>query len=87
MILRYMVIEFIDGTKETFTFPEQTESEMAKKIGIERFLQSQWVIVETESTVLAFPVANIKSMQFSGTIDDRHVLPLPAITIRGAEQR
>lgn len=87
MALRYMVIEFIDGKKETFTFPEQLESEAGKKVGIERFLQSPWIIVETESTVLAFPIANIKCVQFSGAIDDRHALPLPAVTIRGAEQR
>lgn len=87
MSTRYMVIEFIDGKKETFTFPEQSPTDAAKKISIERFLQSPWIVVETESTILAYPVANIKCLQFSGMIDDRHTLPLPALAIRGAEQR
>ncbi|GAA5184771.1 hypothetical protein GCM10025771_39600 [Niveibacterium umoris] len=87
MSTRYLVIEFIDGKKETFTFPEQTTSDAAKKLNIEGFLQSPWVVVETENEVMAFPVANIKCLHFSGMVDDRHSLPLPAVAIRGAEQR
>lgn len=83
---RYLVIEFMDGKKKTFSFPEQASTEAAKRIGAERFLDSPYVIVETEGELILFPVANIKSLRLMGALDDRHATALPAVVIRGAEQ-
>ena len=83
---RYLVIEFIDGKKETFSFPRQIEDEAARKLAIAQFLKSPFVIIETTDEVLVYPFSNIKCLRMSSEAISAGEKPLPATTIRGAEQ-
>ena len=83
---RYLVIEFIDGKKETFSFPRQIEDEAARKFAVAQFFKSPFVIIETADEVLIYPFTNIKCLRMSSETSSAGDKPLPATAIRGAEQ-
>jgi|GEM_PF-3367925 len=84
--LRYIAIEFLDGKRETFTFPRQTADSGARKLRFADFLQGQFVIVQSEEELQLFPVSAIRSIRLSG-FEDTDGSALPPYAIRGAEQR
>ncbi|HSD40170.1 MAG TPA: hypothetical protein VLC92_21905 [Rhodocyclaceae bacterium] len=87
---RFIVIEFLDGKKESFYFPRQVDSAMAQKLRMENFLKGQFVIIQVENELQLYPISAIRSIRLSGLEVDKLEefvgSALPISTIRGAEQ-
>jgi hypothetical protein len=85
---RALTLHFIDGTKISFDFPEQTSSVAGKSMKLEDFINSSNVLIEADGSLLVFPMANIKYVQFSITeAFDPDVMKLPSSLIRHATIR
>jgi len=80
---RTVTLHFIDGTKLSLEFPEQSGSPTARKLKMSDFLAGQHVVIEAEGSVLICPMANIKYMSFTtptlDTKDMKEALPRHAI--------
>ena len=82
---RMLTLHFVDGTKLSFDFPEQTKIAAGKQLRLEEFMKGNHLLVEADGSLLIFPVANIKYIQMSsafGVIDPN--VKLPNAAIRGA---
>jgi hypothetical protein len=77
---RNMVIHFMDGTKLAYDFPKQVAAGLSVISKIEKVLEKQYLVIESEGVMQLYPVNNIKSIQF-------HPLPerLPDFVIRDAQ--
>ena len=86
---RTITLHFIDGTKLSLEFPEQSGSAPARKLKMSDFLSGQHVIIEAEGSVLVCPMANIKYMSFTTpTLDPKDMKEaLPRHAIVGASIR
>ncbi len=62
---RVLTLHFVDGTKLSFEFPEQSANTAARQIKLNELMASKHVIIEAEGSVMLFPVANIKYMALS----------------------
>jgi len=81
---RGLTIHFMDGSKVSFGFPEQGPNVAAKQVKFEEFVKSQFLMVIADGVLMAFPIANIKSIQLPlGELELKEVR-LPAHTIRDA---
>jgi len=86
---RTVTLHFIDGTKLSLEFPEQSASASARKLKMSDFLSGQHVVIEAEGSVLVCPMANIKYMSFTTpTLDAKDMKEaLPGHAIVGASIR
>ena len=86
---RTVTLHFIDGTKLSMEFPEQSGSPTARKLKMSDFLAGQHVVIEAEGSVLICPMANIKYMSFTTpTLDMKDMKEaLPRHAIVGASIR
>ena len=85
---RSITLHFIDGTKITFDFPEQTTSIAGKTLRFEEFITNNNVLIEADGSLLVFPMANIKYAQFSITeAFAPDLVKLPSSLIRHATIR
>ena len=71
---RILTVHFIDGTKISLEFPEQTKLASARQMKFADLLASRHLLVEAEGSVLIIPVVNIKYMSFS----------MPSLPAKGA---
>lgn len=71
---RILTLHFIDGTKLSLEFPEQTKLASARQMKFAEILASKNLLVEAEGTLLIIPVANIKYMSVS----------IPSLPTKGA---
>jgi hypothetical protein len=80
---RTVTLHFIDGTKLSLEFPEQTGSPTGRKLKMSDFLAGQHVVIEAEGSILVCPMANIKYMSFTtptlDATDMKEALPRHAI--------
>jgi hypothetical protein len=80
---RMLTLHFVDGSKLSFEFDEQSDNAMGRKVKVEDFMESNHLVIEAEGQVLIFPVANIKYMALSaGTLGSKETgsaLPRHAI--------
>jgi len=76
---RNMIINFMDGTKIAYDYPQQSSDEMQMIKRIESIMEKQFLSIEGDGTIHLYPVCNIKSIQV-------HPVPekLPESVIRGA---
>lgn len=82
---KLMTLFFNDGSKLSFSFPEQESNAMAKKLKFNDIIAGNQLVIESDGDLLMFPMASIKYVQFSGVnfgaIDPAQ---LPKIIIQGA---
>ena len=62
---RILTLHFIDGTKLSLEFPEQTKLASAKQMKVADLLAARQLLIEAEGSLLVIPVANIKYMSVS----------------------
>jgi hypothetical protein len=62
---RILTLHFVDGSKLSFEFPEQTPSAAARQMKLADLMASKHLIIEAEGSVMLFPVVNIKYMALS----------------------
>ena len=81
---RALTINFMDGTKVSYGFPEQGINAAAKQLKIEEFMKNPFLMVLADGVLTMFPVANIKSIQLPIDPADAEQVRLPSHTIRNA---
>ena len=81
---RGLTINFMDGTKVSFSFPEQGTNAAAKQLRLEEFFKHPFLIVIADGVLTLFPVSNIKSVQMPVTEREGEEIRLPAHVIRNA---
>ena len=80
---RVLTLHFVDGSKLSFEFPQQSDSATARRLKLSDLMAGKHVVIEADSSVLVFPVANIKYMALSSPLiarkDKAAMLPSHAI--------
>jgi len=86
---RTVTLHFIDGTKLSLEFPEQSGSAAARKMKIGDFMTANHLVIEAEGSLIVCPIANVKYMTFSAPMLDAKSLSeaLPRHAIVGARIR
>jgi hypothetical protein len=82
--LRFITIEFMDGSTRKYSFPEQSKDVAAKQIKLEDFFKSRSLVMAVEGRLTIFPIDNIKSIELSTAGGDVKGVRVPAHTIHGA---
>ena len=62
---RSLTLHFVDGSKLSFEFSEQSDNVAGRKVKLADFMSSKHLVIEAEGSVLIFPVVNIKYMALS----------------------
>ena len=62
---RTLTLHFVDGSTMSFDFPEQATSAAGKQVKLESFRESNHVLIESDGSLLMFPMANIKYLQLT----------------------
>ena len=62
---RILTLHFIDGTKLSFDFPEQTANVAARQMKIDDLMTAKLLLIEADGQLMMFPTANIKYMVLS----------------------
>ena len=78
-----LTIQFMDGTNTAFDFCDDALDMGVKQVKFKEFLESPYLIVQTEEAVMAFAVANIRSVEMPMSTEGPQI-GLPAHAIRGA---
>jgi hypothetical protein len=84
---RVLTLHFIDGTKLSFEFSQQTASAAGRQFKIADFMSSRHLLVEAEGSVMIFPVTSIKYMALSIPSLGKAAASLPKHAIVGARIR
>ena len=83
--LRFITIEFMDGSTRKYSFPEQTRETAAKQIKLEDFFKSRSLVIAADGRLNIFPIDNIKSIELSAPgVGDVKGFRVPLHTISGA---
>jgi hypothetical protein len=86
--MRILTLHFIDGSKLSFEFAEQSANPAARQMKVADFMVSKHLVIEAEGTVMMFPVNNIKYMALSlPMLAKGSKAALPRHTIAGARVR
>jgi hypothetical protein len=81
---RGLTINFMDGTKVSYNFPEQGANSAAKQLRLEEFFKHPFLIVLADGVLTLFPVSNIKSIQMPVSEREGDEVKLPSHVIRNA---
>jgi len=76
-------ITFMDGSKVSYTFPDQALNEAARQLRLDEFLKSPFVMLIADGMFTLLPVANIKAIQMPVNEKMKKVA-LPRHVIKGA---
>jgi hypothetical protein len=82
--LRFLAIEFNDGTTAKFSFAEQTGIEGAREIKLSSFFADRLVIIQSEGRLNVFPFENVKAVQLSAEAGELEGIQIPAHAILDA---
>lgn len=82
--LRFIQIDFIDGTSARYSFPVQAANTAAKQIKIESLFKDRFLILQGEGRLSVFPMENIRGVHLSSDSEDLEGIRLPVHAIRGA---
>jgi hypothetical protein len=83
---RGLTLTFMDGSKVSYTFPDQGANAAAKQLKIEELMKNPFVIVLGEGRLTMFPMVNIKSIEMPVSQDEGDQVRLPSHVIRNAKQ-
>jgi len=81
-----LVIDFMDGSRETFELPEPPNDPLTRRVRLDKFLEGRFLIIEEgslENAVLFYPIENIKCIRAEGNPPG---LELPPGARRGAKR-
>lgn len=81
-----LIIDFVDGTQQSFDVPKPTDPVLARRVRLDMFLEGRFLIIEEgtlENAVLFFPIENIKCIRTEGNAPG---LDLPPYAVRNARR-
>lgn len=79
---RWLRIEYLDGTSETFSFPKQAKDEYDQSQRIREALSADRIVLESEGQLHVIPMSAIKRLHFAPA-----PAKLPEWVIKGATTR
>lgn len=82
---RGLTITFTDGSKVSYSFPDQGANAAAKQLKIEELMKNPFVIVLGEGRLTMFPMVNIKSIEMPVSQEEADQVRLPTHVIRNAK--
>jgi hypothetical protein len=77
---RHLELEFMDGSRMSFSFPLQPTPGYGTRIRLDSLMEKPYLMIEFEDAVTFYPTVNIKSIRTYPAPDD-----LPEYVIRGAQ--
>jgi hypothetical protein len=77
---RWLRIEYLDGSSEAYSFPEQAKDEYEQTRGLREGLASDRIALEADGILRVIPLSAVKRIEFSPL-----PLKLPEQVIRGAK--
>ncbi|MCC7487757.1 MAG: hypothetical protein IT529_22535 [Burkholderiales bacterium] len=85
--LRFLTIEFMDGTSARYSFPVQAAGNRAvRQVKLDSFFRDRYLILHGEGRLTVFPMENVKSVQLSSEDSELDGIRVPAHTIMGVRQ-
>ena len=82
--LRFLQIEFTDGTSVRYSFPVQAGNLAAKQVKIESLFKDRFLIMQGEGRLSVFPLENVKAVHLSSDDQEMEETRLPPHAIKGA---
>ena len=79
---RWLRVEYVDGTSETFSFPKQVDDDYEQMQKFREAMRSDRIVLEVDGLVHVIPMSAIKRVDLSPAPAN-----LPDFVIRGATQR
>ena len=79
---RWLRVEYVDGTSETFSFPKQVDDDYEQMQKLREAMRADRIVLEVDGLVHVIPMSAIKHVDFSPAPRN-----LPDFVIRGATQR
>ena len=83
--LRFIQLDFVDGTSARYSFPVQAANVAAKQVKVESLFKDRFLILQGEGKLSVFPLENIKAVHLSGGDQELEGIRLPPHAIRGAQ--
>jgi hypothetical protein len=83
--MRFITIQFTDGSKVRYSFEAATDNKAAQQLKIEDFLKGNHLVVQTDGRLTVYPVANIRALEISSGGSTLEGVKLPLHTIRNAK--
>ena len=84
--LRFLTIQFTDGTSAKFSFTEQAGSEGVKQIKLSSFFADRLIIIQGEGKLNVFPFENVKAIQLSAEAGELEGIQIPPHAILDARE-
>lgn len=85
---RIVTLHFVDGSKLSFDFPEQSSNAAGKQIKLADFMASKHLVIEAEGQLFVFPVTSVKYIVFSmPSVSKQGLGALPRHALQGARVR
>ena len=84
--LRFLTIQFNDGTTARFSFPEQAGSDSARQIKLSSFFADRLIIIQSEGKLNVFPFENVKAVQISSEAGELEGVQIPPHAILDAQE-
>lgn len=79
-----LTVTFMDGSKVSYTFPDQALNEAARQLRLEEFLKNPYVMIIADGMFTMLPIANIKAIQMPIN-ENMKKTALPRHVIKGAK--
>ncbi len=83
--IRFITIQFNDGSKVRYSFEAMTDTKAAQQLKIEDFLKGRHLVVQTEGRLTVYPIEAIRSLEISSGGASLEGVKLPLHTIRNAK--
>ena len=83
--MRFITIQFTDGSRVRYSFEAATDNKAAQQLKIEDFLKGNHLVVQTDGRLTVYPVANIRALEISSGGSTLEGVKLPLHTIRNAK--
>ena len=84
--LRFLTIQFNDGTTARFSFPEMGGSKGVKQIKLSSFFADRLIIIQGEGKLNVFPFENVKAVQLSAESGELEGIQIPPHAILDARE-
>jgi hypothetical protein len=84
--LRFLTVQFNDGTMQRFSFPEQAGTPGARGTALSSFFVDQLVIIQSEGKLNVFPFENVKAVQLSAEAGELEGIDIPPHAILDARE-
>lgn len=88
--VRFLKIEFVDGTTTSYSFPVQSfatesQSRAVRQMKLESFFKDRFLVLHGEGKLIVFPIENIKSLQLSSDDEELEGIQMPKHAITGVQ--